>query len=540
MTACLELTQSSLPPSLPPSLLFPHLLVTSPLPPTRFSGNVTRLSVVPSCGSIECALLQGLSTFNPVLGLYHSASFFALLTLNSTTGEILSHASWQVDVPSFDGFVALHFAANSSLKASGDDGLLGVSTLGATEIAVFSVNSYSGRATKMLRVLEAELEADLTIGPSSLSNNELYLILYPSRLVLVDLLSGAVSFLAPLDLPGLGVARAEPTWLFLQLAPFRPSARIDMFDDVQVSVWDDNVTVLGLQESLPLTPGSYPRSVYFSITLLGSGVHVNDSVQITRAGDCRAPLLGGGPFLVLTPELHTQDFALDFTDEQEAQICLLSGNQLDRTFRVIPWAPDRTILPLSQAVVVLPVVPLQLGIPVLVTMTGLLSSGDQLMMAVDDGTAQPVDRCRFAQLVPGTEVLEIQTGGFSLTQPYSHGSSSLSTFPILLTHNSTSSVTFCYRRRGDPTSPPPRLLAPAPPLLHPSPKFRQCSCSLLPIFLPFARPSPLLLTSCWAGLASFLPVPFRQAEEQPSPVLKFSVPVDSAGLQLCGSSNCQV
>jgi len=455
----------------------------------RFSGNVTRLSVVPSCGSIECALLQGLSTFNPVLGLYHSASFFALLTLNSTTGEILSHASWQVDVPSFDGFVALHFAANSSLKASGDDGLLGVSTLGATEIAVFSVNSYSGRATKMLRVLEAELEADLTIGPSSLSNNELYLILYPSRLVLVDLLSGAVSFLAPLDLPGLGVARAEPTWLFLQLAPFRPSARIDMFDDVQVSVWDDNVTVLGLQESLPLTPGSYPRSVYFSITLLGSGVHVNDSVQITRAGDCRAPLLGGGPFLVLTPELHTQDFALDFTDEQEAQICLLSGNQLDRTFRVIPWAPDRTILPLSQAVVVLPVVPLQLGIPVLVTMTGLLSSGDQLMMAVDDGTAQPVDRCRFAQLVPGTEVLEIQTGGFSLTQPYSHGSSSLSTFPILLTHNSTSSVTFCYRRRG---------------------------------------------------LASFLPVPFRQAEEQPSPVLKFSVPVDSAGLQLCGSSNCQV
>jgi len=451
----------------------------------RFSGNVTRLAVIPSCGSIECSLQRGLSAFSPTLGLYFSASFLALLTLDSTTGQILSHASWQPDVSKFDGFFSLQFAGNSSLKSSGDDGLLGLSTLGGTEVALFSLNSYSGRATKVLKVMEAEQEADLVGGPSCLSDNKLYLLLYSTRLVLIDLTDGAVSFLAPFNLQGLGIPQPQTSWHWLELVPFQVARKVDMFDDVQFSVWDDNITVLGLPESLPISPGSFVRGVYFSLTLLGSGVRVNDSMQITRVGDCQSVLPGGGPFLIRTPELHTQDFALDFTDEQQAQLCILSGSLLDRTLRVVPWAPERGLsFPLSQAVVELPVAPLPLGAPVLATMRGLLSTGDQLKMVVDDGTAQPVDRCKYSQMVPGTEVLEVQTGGFSLTQRYSRGSTSISTFQLLLTDNSTSTMTFCYRRRG---------------------------------------------------LLSFLPVPYRLAEQQPSRSLKFSVPLST--LTTCSSSS---
>ena len=533
----------------------------------RFSGNVTRLAVIPSCGSIECSLQRGLSAFSPTLGLYFSASFLALLTLDSTTGQTLSHASWQPDVSNFDGFFSLEFAGNSSLKSSGDDGLLGLSTLGGTEVVLFSLNSYSGRATKVLKVMEAEKEADLAGGPSCLSDNKLYLLLYSTRLVLIDLTSGAVSFLAPFDLQDLGIPQPQTSWHWLEIVPFQVARKVDMFDDVQFSVWDDNITVLGLPESLPISPGSFVRGVYFSLTLLGSGVRVNDSMQITRVGDCQSVLPGGGPFLIRTPELHTQDFALDFTDEQQAQLCILSGSLLDRTLRVVPWAPEGGLsFPLSQAMIELPVAPLPLGAPVLATMRGLLSTGDQLKMVVDDGTAQPVDQCKYSQLVPGTEVLEVQTGGFSLTQRYSRGSTSISTFQLLLTDNSTSTMTFCYRRRGESVAPPRFLLfflllssssassssVPVVLLISSFPSVVQCPrfptpsppatplsapvTTAQPPCLPFFPLSPSLADSpACTGLLAFLPVPYRLAEQQPSPLLKFSLPLST--LSACSSSS---
>jgi hypothetical protein len=281
-----------------------------------------------------------------------------------------------------------------------------------------------------------------------------YMLLSQARLLAVDLATGVVSHYSPYAFGASGA------WAFLEISCFlkplkdhvavqtgRRSANVV---PPPVDLAELNITVVGVEESMPIKRGSLASGNYFAIRLTGSDIAPGDRVQISASGDCGTVLPGGGPFEIVSHGMHLQRFYLELDGEPGyAQLCYSRPDGFGAAFRSLPYGgvPGARLVdfPTTMAYFSVSHAPIPLGTSVSLTLSGALSAGDAFRIVMDDGSINPADLCLRAPIYPGTEPVGVVSIDPQQIRTYAFGAVTEIVSDLLLESAGGAKLAVCYQ-----------------------------------------------------------------------------------------------
>jgi len=419
------------------------------------SGNVTRISDLPACGTCECSPSQGVSALDTARGIYYMASQVTVLAMNASTGALVSQTSVVQGEEGFLGFASLEFDGQGHHPRYIPIGLMGVALRGDM-VELVHINPQTGAMKTLAKIFDEIFTGQIVGGISALTPaHSHYMLLAQSRLLAVDLETRVVSYYSPYS------AGASGAWAFLEMSRFlkpledyvQAQTGGDNTNVVQrpTEVADLNITVVGLEESLPVKRGSMMSGNFFSARFSGADIDVGHRIQVSPADDCRTVLPGGGPFEVMSSGMHTQRFYLQLDDREPsyAQFCYSRPDGFDGAFRPLPYGgvPGDWLVEFSttMAFFSLNQAPVPVGTSVSLTLSGALAAGDTFRVVLNDGSINVADLCLRAPLYPGTHAVAVVAIDPQQIRSYAFGAVTEIVADLLLEAAGGAALAVCYR-----------------------------------------------------------------------------------------------
>jgi hypothetical protein len=419
------------------------------------SGNVTRIADLSSCGSCECSPSQGVSAFDPEHGVYYMASQVTVMAINSSTGALVSQASVVQGEDGFLGFASLEYDGHGHEPSYLPIGLMGVALRGDA-VELVQIDTDSGAMKTIAKIFDEIFTGQIVGGISALTPGHLrYMLLSQARLLAVDLERGVVSHYNPYSFGASGA------WAFLEMSCFLKPLKDHVSSQTggnstnvvppPVDLAELNITVVGVEESMPIKRGSVALGNYFSLRLSGSDVAPGDHVQLSAPGDCSTVLPDGGPFKIMSHGTHLQRFYVELEEKEPgyARLCYSRPDGFDAAFRPLPyggvsgaWLVD---FPTTMAFFSVSHAPIPLGTSVSLTLSGALSAGDTFRIVMDDGTINPADLCLRAPLYPGTEHVAVVSIDPQQIRTYAFGAVTEIVSELLLESAGGAALAVCYQ-----------------------------------------------------------------------------------------------
>jgi len=441
-------------------------------------GNVSKLADLPACGTCECSPAQGVSALDAEAGVYYLASQVTLLGVSAGDGSLVSYTTVVHGNRPFNGFASLEFHAPGG-GAGASLGLLGVALLGE-DVELVKVDPVTGTLESIAYIFDADFSGQVFGGISALTpSGSHYMVLSHARLLAVDLATRVVSHYNPYASEVSEVSNSGGQWGFLEMSSFLPpdfSALPDSSSVVNASasappldVSALDIRILHLEDSLPVRPGG--AGSYFAVQVTGLDVFANDSLKVAPAGGCLATLPGGEATLLGADGAATVSFALALTTSHApgaAQLCYRRAADASGAWREVMWgeARERLTFPLTMAAFQVAPLPVPVGLPVQLRLTGNIKTGDRFLIVLDDNSVNPLDLCVAASasaaaatdgtsdsssiLYPGTRVMAVVSVGALQLHAHAYGAWTEVTSDVLLAPGGGAPLRMCYSASGGP------------------------------------------------------------------------------------------
>ena len=171
----------------------------------------------------------------------------------------------------FLGFASLEFDGQGHHPRFEPLGLLGV-TLRGDKVELVQINPDTGAMHTRAEIFDDVFTGQIVGGISALSPGHThYMLLAHSRLLAVDLDTGVVSYSSPY------AAGASSAWAFLEMSrflepleefvPVHTGSGAASLEQLPADVSELDISVLGLNESLPVKRGAVDSGHFFAVTL---------------------------------------------------------------------------------------------------------------------------------------------------------------------------------------------------------------------------------------------------------------------------------